>query len=285
MAHAKLVEAPANSGKRLSANGKGRYIGARGRSALQRYKYSAVDHSVIGPYFQPFWTGPVTYVPPWVAPNCITVGGLLLVVLSCCLTWAQSPQLDVLLPTWLLLAHAGLLFWYQTLDALDGKQVSGRRATARRLCASPRLWPPPHSSRAPTLSTPPAGAAHRLQRPPRCVSRLFSSLRRGTSSLSSHALPPALSGELCDHTCDALVCSFEGLAVASTLLCGAGGSHTALAIWLVGTWPFCLATWRMYHTGVMTLPEFNGPNEGLALLYCTHAATALLGQQRCAHPL
>ena len=65
----------------------------------------------------------------------------------------------------------------------------------------------------------------------------------------------------------------------STVLAGVGGSHTTLWLWLVGTWPFCMATWRMYHTGCMTLPEFNGPNEGLALLYCTQAITALVGQQ------
>jgi hypothetical protein len=87
-----------------------------------------------------------------------------------------------------------------------------------------------------------------------------------------------LPGELCDHTCDALVCTFETFAVGSTVLAGTGGSHTVLALWLVGTWPFCMATWRMYHTGVMTLPEFNGPNEGLALLYLTQTVTACVGQ-------
>jgi hypothetical protein len=76
------------------------------------------------------------------------------------------------------------------------------------------------------------------------------------------------------------VCTFAGLAMASTLASNAGGAHTALALWFVGTGPFCLATWRMYCTGVMTLPEFNGPNEGLALLYLTHLASAVVGQGR-----
>jgi hypothetical protein len=78
------------------------------------------------------------------------------------------------------------------------------------------------------------------------------------------------------------VCTFAGLAMAATLQAGEGGAHTPLLMWIVGTFPFCLATWRMFLTGVMTLPEFNGPNEGLAMLYCTHALTALLGQARCA---
>ena len=91
-----------------------------------------------------------------------------------------------------------------------------------------------------------------------------------------------MTGELCDHTCDALVCTFAGLPLLSTVQAALGGPQLALLIWFCGTWPFCLATWRMYHTGVMTLPEINGPNEGLAILYLTHSFTALLGQYWCA---
>jgi len=68
--------------------------------------------------------------------------------------------------------------------------------------------------------------------------------------------------------------------VAATLMTGVGGRRTVLACMLVGTAPFALATWRMLLTGVMTLPEFNGPNEGLALLYVTHLVTVLVGQER-----
>ena len=100
-----------------------RVIGARGRAALLKYKYTAVDRSLIAPYFQPFWTRVVTLIPTSVAPNLITTSGLALVVASSCLAWAYSPTLDTPLPTWVLLAHAGLVFTYQTLDAVDGKQV------------------------------------------------------------------------------------------------------------------------------------------------------------------
>ena len=104
------------------------FIGVRGAAALRRYKYSAVDRSIIAPYLQPYWTRVVTYIPLWVAPNCITVGGLGLVVASCALSWRTSPRLDVDLEPWVMLAHAVLLFAYQTLDAVDGKQARGGNA-------------------------------------------------------------------------------------------------------------------------------------------------------------
>jgi hypothetical protein len=100
-----------------------RVIGARGRGALLKYKYTAVDRSLIAPYFQPFWTWVVTLIPTSVAPNLITTSGLALVVASSAVAWAYSPTLDTPLPTWVLLAHAGLVFTYQTLDAVDGKQA------------------------------------------------------------------------------------------------------------------------------------------------------------------
>ena len=105
------------------ARAPGRYIGTRGAAALRRYKYSAVDRSIIAPYLQPYWTRVVTFIPLWVAPNCITAGGLALVVLSCALAWRASPRLDADIEPAVMLAHAVLLFAYQTLDAVDGKQV------------------------------------------------------------------------------------------------------------------------------------------------------------------
>ena len=132
-----------------SAEGR-RFIGVRGAAALRRYKYSAVDRSIIAPYFQPFWTRLVELIPLWVAPNCVTVSGLVLVVASFALAWRTSPALDAELAPEVMLVHAVLLFAYQTLDAVDGKQARGlgaaslsrralrRAASAARQPARPR---------------------------------------------------------------------------------------------------------------------------------------------------
>ena len=92
------------------------------------------------------------------------------------------------------------------------------------------------------------------------------------------------SGELCDHTCDALVCTLLTFTLAATLRAGAGEAHTVLYLWLVGTAPFGFCTWRMLHTGKMLLAEINGPNEGMAILYCTCLLTAYFGQDRHVSP-
>ena len=107
-----------------SAEGR-RFIGTRGAAALRRYKYSAVDRSIIAPYLQPFWTRVVELIPLWVAPNCVTVSGLVLVVVSFALAWRTSPSLDAQVAPEVMLVHAALLFAYQTLDAVDGKQARG----------------------------------------------------------------------------------------------------------------------------------------------------------------
>lgn len=51
-------------------------------------------------------------------------------------------------------------------------------------------------------------------------------------------------------------------------------------LWANAAITFAVTTWETYHTGVMVLPEINGPNEGLSGLYLMHAATALIGQDR-----
>ena len=138
-----------------SAEGR-RFIGTRGAAALRRYKYSAVDRSIIAPYLQPFWTRVVELIPLWVAPNCVTVSGLVLVVASFALAWRTSPSLDAQLAPEVMLVHAALLFAYQTLDAVDGKQArrtgsSGPLGALRRRAAAAALPPPP----SPACSLPP----------------------------------------------------------------------------------------------------------------------------------
>ncbi|KAH7833412.1 hypothetical protein Vadar_006127 [Vaccinium darrowii] len=100
------------------------YIGAHGISALQRYKYSGVDHSYVAKYvLQPFWSRFVNIFPLWMPPNMITLTGFIFLVISALLSYIYSPQLDTPPPRWVNFAHGLLLFLYQTFDAVDGKQA------------------------------------------------------------------------------------------------------------------------------------------------------------------
>lgn len=100
------------------------YIGAHGVAALQRYKYSGVDHSYLAKYvLQPFWSRFVNFFPLWMPPNMITLTGFMFLVTSALLGYVYSPHLDSPPPRWVHFAHGLLLFLYQTFDAVDGKQA------------------------------------------------------------------------------------------------------------------------------------------------------------------
>ncbi|KAK1308811.1 hypothetical protein QJS10_CPA09g01668 [Acorus calamus] len=53
----------------------------------------------------------------------ITLTGFLFLLVSALLGYVYSPHLDTAPPRWVHLAHALLLFLYQTFDAVDGKQA------------------------------------------------------------------------------------------------------------------------------------------------------------------
>ncbi|CAG8588958.1 7753_t:CDS:2 [Paraglomus occultum] len=70
-------------------------------------------------------------------------------------------------------------------------------------------------------------------------------------------------GELFDHGCDALNCSFGAIVHAAAM--GLGHSWYSAFLLLVTTLPFYLSTWEEYHTGILYLGYINGPTEGLVI--------------------
>lgn len=91
---------------------------------LQLYKYSAVDHSVLGHLvMQRFWTVMLRFIPLWMHPNIVTLVGFAFLLLSISplayrviLYGEEGPWWG-----WVLLSFG--TFAYQTMDALDGKQA------------------------------------------------------------------------------------------------------------------------------------------------------------------
>ena len=95
------------------------------RAQLHHYKYKGGDTSpiygkILSPFAQ-FWVDTVT--PSWLAPNAITLGGLMFSVLSIILTLIYNPSLGLGAPRWMHLLTGVNLFIYQTMDNMDGKQV------------------------------------------------------------------------------------------------------------------------------------------------------------------
>jgi ethanolaminephosphotransferase len=99
------------------------YITKRDMKALETYRYSCEDRSVIIAFFDPFWTWLETLVPYWIAPNVLTLAGLLCNYFAFLLLLFYSPTMTEFAPAWAHYLVAFLLFAYQTLDNIDGKHA------------------------------------------------------------------------------------------------------------------------------------------------------------------
>ncbi|NXX33269.1 CHPT1 Cholinephosphotransferase, partial [Nicator chloris] len=90
---------------------------------LEQHRYSAAGCSVLEPWLQPYWGWLVEQVPRGLAPNAITMGGLLLNCLTALPLIACCPSATEQAPFWAYILGAVGLFIYQSLDAIDGKQA------------------------------------------------------------------------------------------------------------------------------------------------------------------
>lgn len=100
-------------------------LNARESDLLRNYQYKGGDSSPIYKYaLSPLAQFCVeTFTPRWVAPNVLTLLGLLLSLLSVILTLIYDPLLIGNAPWWVHLTTGINIFAYQTLDNMDGKQA------------------------------------------------------------------------------------------------------------------------------------------------------------------
>ncbi|KAJ8675678.1 hypothetical protein QAD02_011464, partial [Eretmocerus hayati] len=90
---------------------------------LGEHKYSCVSDSLLDKALQPWWNFLVGQLPTWLAPNLITIVGLLVNIATTLVLVAYSPDARSEPPRWACLLCALGLFIYQSLDAIDGKQA------------------------------------------------------------------------------------------------------------------------------------------------------------------
>jgi ethanolaminephosphotransferase len=82
-------------------------------------------------------------------------------------------------------------------------------------------------------------------------------------------------GELFDHGCDALNCSFGAIIQMSAL--GLGHSQTSVIIYVIATAGFYLSTIEEYHTGTLYLGYVNVPTEGVCILCIMYIISGIYG--------
>jgi len=90
---------------------------------LASHRYSASGQSFLEPYMQVFWRWLVEQIPLWWAPNAITLAGLIFNGLTTFVLMIYSPDCKTECPQWSYLLCAFGMFFYQSMDAIDGKQA------------------------------------------------------------------------------------------------------------------------------------------------------------------
>eukprot|EP01132_Coremiostelium_polycephalum_P001515 gene1515-1907_t len=101
-----------------------KYISEKGIANLAHYSYSGVDNSFCGKHFlKHWWNYAVEYTPLWLAPNVITLAGLFCNIGMYLIMYFYCPTLTEAAPRWAYFVIAFLIFAYQTLDNVDGKQA------------------------------------------------------------------------------------------------------------------------------------------------------------------
>ena len=109
---------------------------------LSDYKYTTVDHSILARVvLRSYWNWAVTLFPCWMAPNLISLFGLMFIMLNFLLVVVFIPDLKTPTSSWVYFAYVFLaslarpLFilcllrfalntWlYSTFDNVDGKQA------------------------------------------------------------------------------------------------------------------------------------------------------------------
>ncbi|GMF24002.1 unnamed protein product [Phytophthora lilii] len=102
----------------------GKYVSQEGSEKLRTYEYHGADNSLVYKHvLTPMNNFLVELLPLWLAPNLITLIGLILVGGSHTLFVFLCPLLEGDAPWWAMVVAAAALFGYQTLDNLDGKQA------------------------------------------------------------------------------------------------------------------------------------------------------------------
>ncbi|XP_050362459.1 cholinephosphotransferase 1 isoform X1 [Nymphalis io] len=102
---------------------KERILNAAQLKRLSEHKYSCTSASILDVWLQPWWCWLVSKTPLWLAPNLITILGLIVnIVTTLILIW-YSPDARQEPPRWACALCALGVFIYQSLDAIDGKQA------------------------------------------------------------------------------------------------------------------------------------------------------------------
>ena len=103
-------------------NGKGS-LTEDGVEFIARHKYKPGHYTHLDNFMNPFWTWITDLLPLTIAPNMVTTFGGMHCLLSYLVTWNYSPNMDKVVPDWVVFLAGYCTVAYYTLDCMDGKQA------------------------------------------------------------------------------------------------------------------------------------------------------------------
>ncbi|KAK0525658.1 hypothetical protein OC835_005536 [Tilletia horrida] len=259
------------------------YIPAERRRHLHTYKYSGVDQSLVSRYILgPYWNWLVTLFPTTVAPNTITLSGLLLVglnfltlllhdgALQCGVDSKLDPAANLgndlkhlisagqALPVTPFLPRFGLPNRVQPTSVVPGWSLLGFFSSSSDAAANGSTCLP-----------------HWVYYTWALGLFLYQSLDSIDGKQARRTGMAGPLGELFDHGCDALNTTLECILVSSAL--NLGRSYWTLASIIATLSNFYLTTWEEFHTGTLFLSAFSGPVEGILMIVAIYVLTAVAG--------
>lgn len=101
------------------------YLNTRMLKGISAYKYKASGYTWLDDLHNPVWNWLVEHLCPlWLAPNLITLTGLMFIIVSHVTLAVYAPELDgENAPAWLHCFAGMALITYVNLDCMDGKQA------------------------------------------------------------------------------------------------------------------------------------------------------------------
>ena len=102
-----------------------------GLNTLANHKYKSGVYTPLDLLFYKIWWTPVaSLLPKWLAPNLITFIGFITTMTNIPLMLYYNPTLESRLPSWVF-AYSGMtVFFYITMDAIDGMQARATKSSS-----------------------------------------------------------------------------------------------------------------------------------------------------------
>lgn len=105
-------------------------LSQRALEGLRRYVYKPGGYTWLDHAHQPFWNWLTEQLPMWLAPNLITLVGLLVTFGAYFVMWYYLPEFTGEAPRWTYFFAGLAILIYTNLDCIDGKQARRTKSSS-----------------------------------------------------------------------------------------------------------------------------------------------------------